>query len=406
MKSLLKKDVNKYLNYLIIAYAFSFPISKAAVNTIELLLVLLWIYQGDWKYKFELLKSNKFIVVLFAFILLNIISIFWTSDSGFSANYIGKYHHFLIIPVIYTALEKKYISYIFGAFIASMLISEIISYGIYFKLFTFKHATPEFPTPFMHHITYSVVLVFTATILLTNFFTQTRVKYKIFDMLFFTTIIINLFINGGRTGQVIFLVVMFIVLLSYIKNRLKAMLIASAFVVMTLLLAYNFSTNFSSRVHQFQHGISKIINENDYGGQGGMRLALWIVGSEIFLDHPIIGTGIGNEMKDANRYASFHKFKTKNMNEFADYHNVFINIAVQLGIVGLALLLSIFYMLFQLKFKTKQHHILNITFLVSFVLFSCTHNTIHLMNPMIFFALFTGLFNAISRIETQKANIS
>ncbi len=396
-----KKDINRYLNYLIIAYAFSFPISKAAVNVIEVLLLLLWVYQGNWKDKFELLKSNKFIIFLLMFILWNIVSIVWAADTIFALKYIGKYHHFLMILVIYTSLEKKYISYVFSAFIGSMLISELMSYGIYFNLFTYGRATHEFPTPFMHHITYSVVLVFTSTILLTNFLKETRLKYKIFDIVFFTTIVINLFINGGRTGQVIFIVLMFVVSFMYIKHKLKAILIASSIVITTFFLAYSFSSNFPSRVHQFEKGISKIIHDNDYTGQGGMRAALWIVGTEVFMDNPINGVGIGNVMKDANYYASQHSFKTKDMNFFADYHNVFINIAAQLGLIGLVLLLLIFYALIKLKFKTKQYKVLNTTFVISFMLFSCTHNTIHLMFPMVFFALFSGVFNAVSRIEMQ-----
>jgi len=401
MKTLFNKNINTYINYLIVAYAFSFPISKAAVNIVEVLLLLLWIYQGNWKYKFELLKSNKFIIFLLAFILWSVVSIAWASNTIFAMQYIGKYHHFLMIPVIYTSLEKKYISYVFGAFIGSMLISELMSYGIYFNLFTYGRATHEFPTPFMHHITYSVVLVFTSTILLTNFLTEIRLKYKIFDIVFLTTIITNLFINGGRTGQVIFIVLMFAVSLMYIKHKLKAILIASTIVITTFMLAYNFSSNFSSRVHQFEKGISKIIYENDYTGQGGMRAALWIVGTEVFSHNIATGTGIGNAMKDANYYASLHSFKTRNMNLFADYHNVFINVAAQLGIVGILLIILIFYSLFKLQFKIQKYNILNITFVISFILFSCTHNTMHLMFPMVFFALFTGFFNAISRIEMQ-----
>ena len=402
MKNLFEQEINTYLNYMIIAYAFSFPISKAAVNILEVLMLLLWIYQGNWKYKLELLKAQRFMLFLGAFVTYMIVSVMWASDTGFALKYIGKYHHFLIIPVIYTALERKYINYVFLAFVTSVFISEMISYGIYFNLFTYGHATHEFPTPFMHHITYSVVLVFTSMILLTNFLTEKRLKYKIFELLFFSTIIINLFINGGRTGQVIFIVIIFIVALMYIKHKVKAILSASAVILITFFLAYNFSSNFSVRVHQFEQGISKIIENDDYTGQGGMRAAMWIIGSEVFLDNPIIGTGIGNVMKDANHYASLHSFKTRDMRMFADYHNVFVNVAAQLGIIGLLLILLIFYALFTLQFKTKQYQVLNRVFIVSFILFSCTHNTVHLMFPMVFFTLFTGVFSAISRIESNK----
>ncbi|WP_434580904.1 O-antigen ligase family protein [Sulfurimonas sp. NW15] len=396
------KDINKYLNFLIIAYAFSFPISKAAVNIVELLMVLLWIYQGKWKIKYELLKSNKVMIFLGAFILLMIFSIPLASNTTFAVKYIFKYHHFLTIPIIYTVLEKRYIKYVFLAFIVSMLISELMSYGIYFNLFTYGNATHEMPTPFMDHIAYSVLLAFTSTILLTNFFSAKSLKYRFFDALFFITIVTNLFINGGRTGQVVFAVLMFVLSFIYIRHKLKALFFATTIVFVTFLLAYSFSDNFVSRVHQFKNGIEKIVEENDYRDQGGMRAAMWIIGINVFIDNPITGTGIGNVMKEANEYAEKYDLKTRDMNVFADYDNVFINIPAQLGIIGLVLLLLIFYSLLRLSFETRQYFALNIIFVISFILFSIMHNTMHLMNSMVYFALFTGLFSGISRIETQK----
>lgn len=392
---------NKYINYLIIAYAFSFPISKAFVNVLEILILLLWIYQGNWKEKFWLLQSSMVMKLLGAFIVYNILSVVWASDWLFALHYIGKYHHFLLIPVIYTVLEKKYVPAVFSAFILSVFISELLSYGIYFHLFTLNDATPEFPTPFMHHITYSIVLAFTSTILLTNFFTEKERMYKIFNLLFFVTVSANLFVNGGRTGQVAFMVLMSLLPFFYIKQKFKAFLLAFSIIGISFYLAYNYSDNFVSRIHQMDKGLQKIVQENDYTDQGGMRAALWVVGTDEFLQHPVLGTGIGNEMNNANIHAASHHFKTRNMNEFADYHNIFVNEAVQLGSIALLLLLFLFVTLFRLPFQTKQYSVLNKMFIISFVIFSMTHNTLHLMNPMVFFTLFVGLFSAISRLESN-----
>ena len=397
-----KEDAGRYLNYGFILFAFCFPISKAAVNVLELILVGLWIYEGRWHYKFSLMRSSRFLVVLLLFLGWFILSIPWAVTPEFAVAYIGKFHHFLLIPILYTSLQRAYIEAIFSAFIGSMFMSELLSYGIYFELLHYKDATPEFPTPFMHHITYSVVLAFTSTILLVKIFRAKQLSYRIFSALFFITVVMNLFINGGRTGQVVFIVLLFIVFLSFMQQKLRAVVLALFLVLTTLTLAYNFSDNFAARVAQFQKGINKIVEENDYRDQGGMRAALWITGVEVFLDHPLTGMGIGNAMKDANSYVAKHHFKTADMRMFADYHNVFINIAAQLGVVGLLLFCLLLYRLFRLDFKHREYRVLNRTFLVSFILFSMTHNTIHTMFPMVYFALFAGLFSAISRLDSQS----
>jgi O-antigen ligase len=399
MIELSQERTRQYLNYLIIALAFSFPISKAAVNLLEVLMILLWLYEGNWKHKFEQLRSNTFILAFGLFIFYIFISVFWASSLSYWFEYVLKYHHYLLLPVIYTSLEKKYVRYVLYAFIASMFISEILSYGIYFGLFTIGRGTPSFPTPFMHHITYSVVLTFTSTILLVSAMSEKRLKMRLFDAFFFITVVTNLFINGGRTGQVVFIVLIFTVFMMYIKNKLKAFIIAVVIIVTTFSLAYNFSHNFAARIHQFEKGIEKVFTKQDYTDQGGMRAAMWIIGAHTFVDNPLIGTGIGNEMRDANACASKLHMKTKDMNGFADYHNIFINIAAQLGIIGLTLLLNMLYRLYRLEFKTKEYAILNRAFLISFILFSCTHNTLHIMIPMLYFVLFAGFFVAVSRIE-------
>ena len=405
MRKIFQHDLNTYMNYLIVVYAFSFPISKAGVNVIEALLLLLWLMQGNWSSKLHILRSNVFIITLGAFMLWSLISVFWASDISFALSYIGKYHHFLMIPIIYTTLEKKYIKYVFSAFLASMFISEVLSYAIYFGLMTYKHATPQLPTPFMHHVTYSAVLVFTTSILLISFLKEKNLKPKIFYLLFFITATANLFANGGRTGQFIFIILMFVLFLLYIEHKMKAIVVASAVSVATLFLAYNYSNNFASRVHQLTNGFEKAIYHNDYTDQGGMRAAMIIIGTHTFVDHFILGTGIGNTMKDANKYSQELSMTTRDMHIFADYHNIFINTAAQLGIIGIVLLLTLFYTLFKTKFISKEYSAINLMFIISFMLYSCTHNSIHVMNGMVYFALFTGLLLAISRLELSEKNL-
>lgn len=400
-----KQEINKYINYLIIAYAFSFPVSKAAVSLLEFVIFILWVYKGEWNYRYQLIKYNPLILSLSALVLLSLLSVFWGSSVGYALEYISKNYHFLMIVILYTSLEKKYVINILTAFLMSMLLSELLSYGIYFEFFEFKNATVELPTPFMHHVTYSVVLVFTSMILLSNIIYKEELQSKILSILFFITIVINLFINGGRTGQIVFIVLIVTFFLMLLKNKLKAIVIASTIIVSTFFIAYNFSSNFHNRVHQLEVGLTKALYEKDYTDQGGMRISMILIGTETFFDNFLLGTGIGNVMKDANYYSTINNYKTRDMSIFTDFHNVFINISAQLGILGLLVVLLIFYSVFTIKIKERKYFILNRMFLIAFILYSCTHNSIHVMNGMVFFALFAGLFNAIAKLEKEEVSV-
>ena len=130
-----------------------------------------------------------------------------------------------------------------------------------------------------------------------------------------------------------------------------------------------------------------------------------IIGIETFSDHSLLGTGIAYKMYNTEKYTKQHNFGIKNFNRWADYHSTFITISVQLGIVGLIISLLILYSLLTFKIQNKEYKLLSLLFAISFIMFSFTHNTLHTMNPMIFFALFAGLFNGLSRNHILKRNI-
>ena len=397
-----KIDYTKYINYVLIAYAFSFPISKAATNLFEVLAILFWILEGNWKEKFTLYKKNLLSFTIALLIGFSLLSILWHGNAEITLRYVAKYRHLLIIFVFYSSFDKKYTSHILSAFLASMFMSELISYAIFFELIHYKNILPSDPTPFMSHMTYSTILAFTIAILLVRFFYEKRLKVKLFYLFFFLTATINLFINGGKTGQIIFIILMFITIFSFIKHKLKAFFITSLLLVSTFYLAYNLSPNFHKRSILLYNGIHNILVNNNYNAPGGYRAALTIVGIETYLDNPIVGTGIEYKMADLDKYVKQHHFGIENFNRWADYHDAFLTIAVQLGIVGLFIVISIIYTLFSFKYSTKEYKILSLLFATSFVIFSFTHNTFHTMNPMIFFALFGGFFNALSRVDTLK----
>jgi len=402
-----KIDFSQYINYALIGYAFCLPISKAGVNFFEISMLLLWILQGDWKNKFLLYKKNLLIIGIILLITFSLFSVLWGCDIQFVLNYVAKYRHFLIILVIFSSLQIEYVHRIFSSFLLGMFLSEIISYGIFFEFWHYKNVLPSDPTPFMSHTDYSIYLAFTSILLLTRFIdkNETNFKLKIGYFLFFLSSTTNLFVNGGRTGQVTFIVLVFISFLMSFQNKLKAAVISLTLIAVIFMLAFNYSPNFHNRFNQGKKGIINLYNNNDYKGSFAQRYLLWQVGLLSFKDHFLIGTGIGNDMKGANYYAErlgVHADKKYDLRNYGDHHNTFITLSVQLGIFGLSIIILIFYALFRLKFRNYYYKILNITFIVGFFLWSFGGITFHTMNPMIFFSFFAGLFNKISYIENNE----
>jgi O-antigen ligase len=395
-------NYTKYINYFLIAYALCLPISKAGVNLFESLIFLFWILEANWKYKFSLIKNNLLSISILALIILSILSLPHAKSFSFGISYILKYRHFLIILVILSSLEKKYVQYIFSAFLTGIFISEIVSYGIFFEIWSYKNILPSDPSPFMSHTDYSIYLAF-ATVLLLNRILKNRFPLKniFFYIFFFITATANLFMNGGRTGQIAFIVLIFLNILLNLKNKLKAILIFSILISTILLTAYNISPIFKQKVIYTQNEVTNMVQHQDYSGGFAQRVALWRIGLENFKENFLLGTGIGNDMNNLKEYSDKFNYDYDYMQYFekGDNHNTVITISLQLGIFGLLIMITIFYSIASLKFKDNYYKILNISFFTVFFLWSMGGITFHTIQAMIFFALFGGLFNKISYLE-------
>jgi len=398
------------LNYFIVAYAFCLPISKAGISLFGGLLILFWLLDANYKEKYYAIKNNTLILSLIAFISFSVLSVFWSSDTFFALSYLKKYWHLFLIIVIYTSLDKKYIKYIFSSFLAGMFISEIISYGIFFEFWTKEGVSPNDPSPFLDHTSYSALLAFTIFILMYKIMLITNIKWRIFYLIYFFTAVSNLFINGGRTGQVIFFIGIIIIGFFNIKCKFRAIFVSLLGALLFFIAAYNISPVFKSRMDTALLDMKKMVYENNYRGSLPARIALWKIGSENFLSSPLMGTGIGDEAQnskeDIKRYQLESFMSTNGVFHYVDYHNAFVQYLVQLGIVGFLLFLSIFYFFIKIKIQSWVYFNLKLLFIGVYILWSMIGLTFHLNTSLVFFVLFSSVFMKIAYFEKIEKNIN
>jgi O-antigen ligase len=399
--------INRYINYLIVAYAFVIPISRAGIVFVSSLLILLFIIDNynNIKEKFIKILKNKIILFFILFFIYSFISILWSDNIYEAFRYAKKYWYFLSIIPIYVYIKKEYIEYSITAFLFAMLISEIISYGIFFEFWTFKHGTPNDPSPFMNHLQYSMFLAFTALLLLNRVFNIDNIKYKIGYFIYFLTVTINLFINGGRTGQVAFVISIFIVGFLNIKNKLKALVIIFLLISSILTIGYNYSNNFKYRVDAMKSNIENVINNNNFSTSVGARIGFYLVGYEIIKDNFFFGVGISDVMSNINIYSNNLSYDLEFVKSLPNVHNDFLQIFIGLGIFGSILYILIFYKILKININDKRYKNLPIIFVSVYMISSMFENMFHQQFSMAILALFVGLFLAKSRIEIEKNEI-
>ncbi len=400
-------DFNKLINYLIIALAFVIPLSYHLRDIILILIILLWIFEGNYKEKFNKFKKiDKSLIIYISVFVLLLVSNLWSSSLTGGSFKLHQYHnsidfwirfylfYLFIIPVIVTSFDKKYTLIAIKSFILAMFISEITSYGIIFGLWRTKYGSPSDPTPFLrYHAEYSLFLAI-MIFWLFKFFKDEKNRFrKILIAIFLFTATTNLFFNSGRTGQVIFIFLLFYAIYYYYKLSFKSILI---FIVGSLLVFgfyYKISSNFHNRI---DYGISNLKNAliyHNFKSSWGGRLYCWILAKDMWLKSPIFGIGMGNTKKEMQivtkkKHPEMYNFTIA---ELPHLHNQYLQILVEIGIIGEILFIIAMIKFFLVKYKREIKYFAYIL-LIAYTIANFTE--VFFMKPptFLFFNLFISIF--------------
>lgn len=350
--------------YTTVALAFTIPISIAAYTALAAVLLILWIIEGNWDTKWKMIKNQPFFKALWLFYLFLVLSLLWTENLSQGLEYLRKYYFIiLLLPILYTSIDRKRIPQLYSAFLSAMVISEILSYLIFFNLMPFKYKetwSSIDPSPFMHHTPYSIFLIFSIFLMLTRLLYEGKTKIQTALYTFFIlTMIANLFLNSGRTGQFALLITLIVFLnVSFKFHWLKTLLLTTATSIVIFTTAFFSSPNFHNRSIETYQTVHHLITHAEplKDDSTGLRFMMWQAAGTIIAEHPLLGVGIGD---DRNAYDAVLSTKLLNLKEqingFSDFHNTYLQIMVSAGLIGLGLLIWAFYTLGRNLSPNREH---------------------------------------------------
>jgi len=350
-------SLNKIYQILLIILAFLMPLTVFGANLIIVIICLIWLLSGDYKSKYSQIVSSKLLLASIFFFSLHVIGLFWTEDISWGLHIVHKMWYFLLLfPALFTIVRKEYIKYYVSAFLLAITITEIASYLIWFEVIEpFKNATVENPTPFMSHISYNPILTFAAYLVLHELLFNKKITKLIFTMYSFFAISmsINMFITGGRAGQVVFFVMIAILIFQFFdRQRIKSLIIISILLPAIFFSAYQASDIFRERaISAFQEAISFSEKNNT---SVGLRINMAINSWYVIKNNSIIGAGTGDFPRD---YSKVNKMNSPELPDSTNPHNMYILILVELGLIGLMSMLSIFYYQIKLSYNSSNKFI-------------------------------------------------
>ena len=350
-------DLEKTYQFLLIALAFLMPLTVSGANSIIVIICFIWLFSGNYKAKFNHIISSKLMIASLGFYCLHVVGMLWTEDLQWGLHMLHKMWYFLLLlPILFNIVQREYIKYYLNAFLLAIALTEIASYLVWFQLIPeFKNATVDNPTPFMSHISYNPILALAIYLTYHNICFKTNLSVQKFFLYSFFAISMtfNMFITGGRAGQVMFFAMLVILIFQFFKNeKIKSLFTVLLLIPLIFFSAYQSSPLFKARVDiAVAQAINYENNEATQVGSVGQRITFAVNSWEVIKENPIIGVGTGDfpsEYKKINDINSVWMVPTTNP------HNMYVLIAMQFGLVGIVSMLSIFYYQIKLSFNSSN----------------------------------------------------
>lgn len=165
---------------------------------------------------------------------------------------------------------------------------------------------------------------------------------------------------------------------------------------------------FQHRIQLAGNDIAKIAR-GDLNSSWGTRVAYLIMGADIIKTHPLFGVGIEDTKAEALEYlkSNPHQFPPEVvgfMHTSHHFHNQYLMVVLQGGIIGLILFILMFYYLTRLPIQDPELKRLSLLFVTIFLVAFISDPLMSYEQTRALFLLFVSLFIAASIPDRLKAH--
>ena len=346
--------IDRIYQYFFIGSIFLLPLTVLGNNIFMWLAVLFWLFSGNYLNKFQEVKANKLALASIVFFFVHLLGLFWTEDLNWGFQMVRKMLTFLLVlPILLTISRKENIKYYLMSFLIAIGISELLSYLVWLEfLEPFGKATLMDPTPVMSHVSYNPFLAFAIYLVIHQLlFDESLTRfYRTVYTFFALSMTFNMFITGGRAGQVMFFASLAVLTFQYFrKSQVKATLVSAILISLIVIGGYNYSALFKNRVNQVSYDL--MIFTTNPNTSVGHRIIFINNTLDIIKSAPFIGVGTGDFPTE---YDKVNLVNSPAVKSTVQPHNQYLYIQAQLGLLGLTCFFWIFYVQFRIAAASEN----------------------------------------------------
>lgn len=410
-----KISAEKSYEYLLAAALACFCFAPKSISLFVILLVLFTIVQ-------VVRKKMKFVFspVLLTFVLLYAayaVGILFTDHMGDALGYLEKKLVLVLFPVLFSFrfqsqidLRPIALGLVLGTLVGTVL-SVIHGIQIYQVTQDFNNSFGSSSYSYIHHPTYFAAI---ATITLLFVREGVRNKWQWFNYwtlgAYFLLTCANLLFCFSFASLLFFFLVIVAGLMVYFYQKWSRVWFFVMLVFLPVIPIGAYYGNIHVQIEmdealkdlktyvQNPNSVFEKVKSNPSGNQ--TRLLMWTVSTQEFLEHPM-GSGTANFDDKLGK-----RLRDKGLADYAEFkynpHNQFLQVAVEIGVFGLLIFLSIFVCYFQMA---KKYRFGLLFWLTLNLAFNCLFESMfQRQSGIVFYVLLFCLFTVY--LQNRKLNFA
>lgn len=374
-----KIQIESVYEYLLGAALACFCFAPKSISLFVILLVVFTAVQ-------VVRKQMKFVFspVFLTFVLLYAayaVGVLFTDHLGDALGYLEKKLVLVLFPLLFSfrfqrRLDLKPITLglVVGIIILTVL-SVIHGIKTYYLTYDFNNSFGSTSYSYIHHPTYFAAMATISWLLVRE---GVRQKWKYFNHwilgVYFLFTCANLLFCFSFASLLFFFLLVGIILIQYFYQKLPRLWFSVMLVFVPIVPVAAYYGNIHVQIEmdealqdikeyaQNPNSVFKTVRTSKSGNQ--IRLLMWTVSTQEFLEHPM-GCGTANFDDRLGQRLTDH--------ELADHaalkynpHNQFLQVAVEIGVIGLLIFLSIFVCYFRMAWKYRFGLLFWLTFNLAF----------------------------------------
>ena len=349
----MKNTLERLYSIFFILLGLSIPLSIAAANILIGLIVIIWIIEGDMGGKWQKIKGSKWMSSILLLVILYCAGMSWGDVGVGNFQALSLFLMFIILETSkfkQSALKLGALLFLFSTLLSAVL-SILINYNVilplhnYISIINEKHNLAVFTTYNYHNI----LLAFSSLVCF-FLFAEKKSQYRWTLLICIIIYSLSIFNESGRAGQLIFILFFGIYSIYYFRKNIRYSIGIITFLIICIYAASQFSDKFKFRIKEARMKIqNEIIQTNSQStdkDQNDIRIVFIKETIDYIKKRPILGYGTGSFSKTFNK-----KIDENYPKLYTTPHNTYLYVWFEVGILGLIILLNIFY--FQIKSLSK-----------------------------------------------------